>query len=97
MAPRSQLVGRGESEKQNESDASSDVSAIFSDGGPESESNSDIELESENSNDDDSSDDEGQLPPEHYLAGAKNLDVSQLRQKRYSDGTQGRLDEVRVY
>ncbi|BCR82796.1 hypothetical protein ACHE_10198S [Aspergillus chevalieri] len=46
---------------------------------------------------DDISDDEGQLPPEHYLAQAKSLNVSQLRQQRYSDGTQEKLDETRMY
>ncbi|OXV06430.1 hypothetical protein Egran_05802 [Elaphomyces granulatus] len=48
-------------------------------------------------NDSDDSDDEGQLPPEHYLAEAENLDISQLRQKRYSEGTQEKLDDIRVY
>jgi hypothetical protein len=61
-----------------------------------------MELDSDSSDgdddpDDDFVDDEGQLPPEHYLAEAEDLDVSQLRQKRYSDGTQERLDETRVY
>jgi hypothetical protein len=97
----------------DESDASCDVSEIFSGKGSESESSSDLELDSEFSDDDgdnlddddddgdnlddDSFDDEGQLPPEHYLAQAESLDVSQLRQKRYSDGTQQKLDETRVY
>jgi hypothetical protein len=30
------------------------------------------------------SDDEEQRPPEYYLTGASNLDVKQLRQRRYS-------------
>jgi hypothetical protein len=102
MAPRSRPVWPNESENQNVSDACSDVSAIFSDNGLESESNSDSQLDSEDSDDDDdlgddSFDDEGQLPPEHYLSQARNLDVSQLRQKRYADGTRERLDEVRTY
>ncbi|KAJ6103496.1 hypothetical protein N7486_005923 [Penicillium sp. IBT 16267x] len=88
MATCSQPAGPNESEKWNESDASSNVSAIFSDNGSESESNSDLEPDSEDSDDDDdlgngSFDDEGQLPPEHYLAQAQNLDVSHLRQKRW--------------
>jgi hypothetical protein len=101
MAPRSQPAGPNESENQYESDASSNISAIFSDNGSESESSSDSELDSEDSDDDDdlgdgSFDDEGQLPPEHYLAQAQNLDVSQLRQKRYADDTQRNKDKVRV-
>ena len=43
------------------------------------------------------SDDEGQLPCEHYLAQAESLDVSQLQQQRYSDVTQERLDETCMY
>ncbi|OXV09253.1 hypothetical protein Egran_02985, partial [Elaphomyces granulatus] len=91
-------LGPGENKSQNESDAGSTVSEIFLDNG----SDSDLELGSEDSDDDDdlgddSFDDEGQLPPEHYLAEAESLDISQLRQKRYSDGTQEKLDETRVY
>jgi hypothetical protein len=102
MASSSRPVGPDSSESQNESDASSDVSEIFSGNGSDSESNSDLELDSEDSDDNDnpgdnSFDDEGQLPPEHYLAEAESLNVSQLRQKRYSDGTQEKLDETRVY
>lgn len=81
-----------------ESDASSDISEIFSDSGSDSESNSDLELDSEDSEDDEDLDDdlvhdEGQQPSEHYLGEAENLDVSRLRQKRYSDKTQEKLDE----
>ncbi|OJD27056.1 hypothetical protein ACJ73_01562 [Blastomyces percursus] len=47
--------------------------------------------------DNDAFDDEGQLPPEHYLAQAKSLDVSQLRQKRYSERTEEKLEETRMY
>ncbi|OJJ86989.1 uncharacterized protein ASPGLDRAFT_43463 [Aspergillus glaucus CBS 516.65] len=43
------------------------------------------------------SDDEGQLPHEHYLAQAESLHVSQLRQQQYSDVTQERLDETCMY
>ena len=92
-------VGSIESEIQDQIDASSDLSAIFTDNGSESEFNSDSEPESEDSDDendsrDDSYTDEGQRPPEHYLAEAEGLDVSQLRQKRYSDKTQEKLDET---
>ncbi|ODM17343.1 hypothetical protein SI65_07018 [Aspergillus cristatus] len=66
----------------------------------DSDSTSDPELDSEDSDDEDEPDisnDEGQLPREHYLAQAESLDVSQLRQQRYSDVTQERLDETRMY
>lgn len=86
---------------ENQSDATSDLTEIFSDNGSDSDSSSDPELNSEVSDedepDDNAFDDEGQLPPEHYLAQAESLDVTQLRQKRYSDGTQERLDETRMY
>jgi hypothetical protein len=87
---------------QGQSDAESHVSAIFTDDGSESESSSDVELDSEDSDDSDDSDDEiykdeGQLPPEHYLAEASGLDVSRLRQKRYSDNTQDALDGTLQY
>ncbi|KAK2763710.1 hypothetical protein FQN54_009326 [Arachnomyces sp. PD_36] len=86
------------SDDMSESDASSDVSEVFSNDGSDIESNSDLEVDSEDSDDpDDDLFDEGQLPPEHYLDEAKRLDVSRLRQKRYSDSTQKKLDEIRVY
>ncbi|KAL4801337.1 hypothetical protein BDV18DRAFT_167573 [Aspergillus unguis] len=101
MAPYARPAGPKESEGQIESDSSSAVSEIFSDNGPDNDSDTDLE-DSEESDDDDEQDeesfnDEGELPPEHYLAEAENLDVSQLRQKRYSDTTQEKLDETRVY
>ena len=98
MAPRSQPVRSDD--KENQSGASSNLTEIFSDNRSDSDSTSDPELDSEDSDDepgDDISDDEGQLPCEHYLAQAENLDVSQLRQQRYSDVTQKRLDETHVY
>lgn len=100
MAPLPRLVGcDGE---ENQSDTTSDLTEIFSDNGSDSDSSSDLEPDSEVSDDedepdDDTFDDEGQLPPEHYLAQAESLDVSQLRQKRYSDATQEKLDETRMY
>lgn len=86
----------------SESDASSEVSEVFSNNESDGESNSDLELDSEDSEDDDDADDdlvddESQLPPEHYLGEAESLNVSRLRQKRYSDDTQEKLDETRVY
>ena len=100
MTPHARPAGPNESEGQTESDSSSAVSEIFSDNG--SDNDSDTDLEDSESDDDDEQDeesfnDEGELPPEHYLAEAENLDVSQLRQKRYSDTTQEKLDETRVY
>ena len=100
MTPHARPAGPKEGEDQIESDSSSAVSEIFSDNG--SDNDSDTDLEDSESDDDDEQDeesfnDEGELPPEHYLAEAENLDVSQLRQKRYSDTTQEKLDETRVY
>lgn len=102
MGTRSRPVEPDKNESENESDASTAVSEIFSDNGTDSDSNSELELDSEDSDDDsdpvnDFFDDEGQLPPEHYLAEAESLDVLQLRQNRYSDSTQEKLDETRVY
>ena len=98
MAPPPELIGSDGEE--NQSDAT-DLTEVFSDNGSDSDSSSDPELNSEVSDedepDDNAFDDEGQLPPEHYLAQAESLDVTQLRQKRYSDGTQERLDETRMY
>lgn len=99
MAPRPKLIGSDGGE--NQSNATSDLTKIFSDNGSDSDSSSDPELDSEVSDEDEPNDnafdDEGQLPPEHYLAQAESLDVTQLRQKQYSDGTQERLDETRMY
>lgn len=99
MAPRSRLQGSDNTEYQ--SDASSDLSVIFSGNESESDSSSGPESDSEDDSDDekdeDTFDDEGQLPPEHYLAQAESLDVTQLRQNRYSQNTQERLDETRMY
>lgn len=100
MAPRPRPVGSNN--KEDPSEPSTDLSEIFSDYGSDSDSTSDLVADSEVSDNedeigDDNFDDEGQLPPEHYLAQAQSLDVSQLRQKRYSDGTQERLDETRMY
>ncbi|GKZ63532.1 hypothetical protein AnigIFM49718_000841 [Aspergillus niger] len=39
-------------------------------------------------------DNQGQLPPEHYLARAKSLDISRLQQKRYSTSTQETLERL---
>lgn len=73
-------VGITEDESPYHSDASSDVSVIFSEDESGSKSNSDPETESDDSDDDDIADNfyinKGQLPPEYYLAEAEALDVS---------------------
>ncbi|KAJ5712973.1 uncharacterized protein N7483_010154 [Penicillium malachiteum] len=90
-------------ERSLDDNSSSDMSEVFSDIKSDSDSNTDLELDSENSDSDDDKldgsvfSDEGQLSPEYYLAQAESLDVSQLRQKRYADSTQGYLDNTRIY
>ena len=88
----------------DESDASSDLPAIFSNNASDtdfsatpsdSDSSNKFESDSEESEDELASDDEEeQLSPEYFLQEAESLDVSQLRQKRYSPNTQERLDEA---
>jgi hypothetical protein len=70
----------------------------------EANSTSDDDTDSLFDESDDSSDDEEWLfddeerhPPEHYLSEAATLDVTRLRQRRYSPRTQGRLDWVREH
>lgn len=91
----------------DESDASSGLPVIFSNNAsdtdfsatpsdPESSSESESESEEESQDELDVDDeDEQQLSPEYFLQEAESLDVSQLRQKRYSPKTQERLDETR--
>ncbi|PGH03429.1 hypothetical protein AJ80_08677 [Polytolypa hystricis UAMH7299] len=92
MAPHSRRAGPGDEERKSRSDVVSTLDAIsalevsFSDSGYESGADS----EDEDNN-------EGQLPAEHYLALAQSLDITQLRQKRYSPNTQEKLDETRDY
>lgn len=87
----------------NESDVSSDdIPAIFltnasdddtdtdTDSTP-SDSDSDGEAEDES---EDESEVEEELSPEYFLKEAESLDVSHLRQKRYSPKTEERLDET---
>ncbi|KAL1980087.1 hypothetical protein VTN96DRAFT_4676 [Rasamsonia emersonii] len=97
----------------NESDARTDLPDIFSNNPSNDSSDSDTEPNRDDSDDDsdDSSDDdafyddEEQHPPEYYLllatlshlAEADRLDVSQLRQQRYSPKTQKKLEETRDY
>lgn len=70
-----------------------DFSATPSDPEPSSESESESEEESQDELGLD--DEDEQLSPEYFLQEAESLDVSQLRQKRYSPKTQERLDETR--
>ncbi|EDN09613.1 conserved hypothetical protein [Histoplasma mississippiense (nom. inval.)] len=91
MAPLSCSAGpdkqsRSKTDVRSALDTLSALDAIFSDSGYESGSVGD-----------DEDDDDGQLPPEHYLALAESLDIAQLRQKRYSPRTQEKLDETRGY
>ena len=84
----------------DESDASSELPEIFSNEASETDSVTtycDDEDESESEDEFPMEDEEKQLPPEHYLQEAECLDVSQLRQKRYSPRTQDKLDETRDY
>ena len=87
MAPRPKPIGFAGGE--NQSDATSDLTEISSDNGFDSDSSSDPELDSEVSDEDgpdhnafNAFDSEGQLSPEHYLAQAESLYVTQLRRKR---------------
>ncbi|CAI7602552.1 unnamed protein product [Penicillium pancosmium] len=89
---------------EDESDSSSCFPVIFSNNASDTdfsatpsdpESSSESESESEESQDELGLDDEDeQLSPEYFLREAESLDVSQLRQKRYSPKTQERLDET---
>ena len=91
-----------------ESDTSSRLPEIFSNNASDSETSTatsifDLSSESESESEDESEDElasedkEEQLPPEYYLQEAESLDVSQLRQKRYSPKTQERLDETQDF
>ncbi|KAI1934754.1 hypothetical protein LOZ66_005609 [Ophidiomyces ophidiicola] len=79
--------------KKNTLPAPGAVAALNADSGYESGSAGSDEVDS----DDDDFDYEGQLPAEHYLAKAESLNISQLRQRRYSPLTQEKLDGLRRY
>ena len=99
MAPCPKLIRFAGGE--NQSNATSDLTETSLDNRFDSNSSSNPELDSEVSDEDepedDAFDDEGQLPPEHYLAQAESLDVTQLWQKQYSNSTQERLNETHIY
>ncbi|CRG88250.1 Threonine--tRNA ligase [Talaromyces islandicus] len=89
---------------ESESDTSSILTELFSDDELDDDSATDLDPDSDSEDPDDESDseddeavDEGQLSAEEYLAKAEQLDVSQLRQKRYSPKTQEKLDETGEY
>ncbi|CAG8076243.1 unnamed protein product [Penicillium salamii] len=71
------------------SDTDSSTEPSVFDSSSESEDESEDELVSE--------EEEEQLPPEYYLHEAESLDVSQLRQKRYSPNTQRHLDDTQYF
>lgn len=95
----------------DESDTSSGLPEIFSNNASDSDSStapSDVDSSESEPDSDDESDDESedelaledeeeQLSPEYYLQEAEALDVSRLRQKRYSPKTQERLDETQDF
>ncbi|CAG7956785.1 unnamed protein product [Penicillium salamii] len=92
----------------DESDTSPGHSEVFSDHASDTDSSSEpsafdssseCEDESEDEPEDElvSEDEEEQLPPEYYLHEAESLDVSQLRQKRYSPNTQRCLDDTQYF
>ena len=80
MVPHPKLIRFAGGE--NQSNATSDLTEISLDNRFDSDSSSNLELNSEVSDedkpDDDAFDNKGQLPPEHYLAQAESLDITQL-------------------
>ena len=69
--------------RENQTNASSDLTEVISDNKSDSNSTSNLELDIEDSDDedepsDDISDDEGQLSSKHYLAQAESLNISAL-------------------
>jgi hypothetical protein len=78
-----------------EDDSDSSVSEEDSDDSDSDESDSEEE-EEEEEEEDGSTRIKGEVPysPEYYLAAAENLDVSQLRQQRYSPLTRKKLEET---
>ncbi|KOC10147.1 hypothetical protein AFLA70_213g001581 [Aspergillus flavus AF70] len=88
----------------DDSGSTTDVPDIFSDDATDESSDSasdpDSDDDPEDLSDDDSildDEEERELPAAYFLQEAECLDVSQLRQKRYSPRTQIKLDETRDY
>ncbi|KKA16200.1 hypothetical protein T310_10215 [Rasamsonia emersonii CBS 393.64] len=102
MHRRSQFDQDVTSDEQ--SHASAELPDIFSNSPPsDGSSDSETEPDSDESDDDDDNDDDDSLfdneeqhPPEYYLAEAECLDVSQLRQQRYSPKTRKKLEDTGV-
>ncbi|KAL4982063.1 hypothetical protein BDW68DRAFT_182913 [Aspergillus falconensis] len=82
MAPYARPAGPNESEGQIKSDSSSAVGGIFSDNGSDNDSNSDLEDSGE-------SDDGNEQDKESF--------IDEALVEWYSDTTQEKLDESRVY
>ncbi|CRG92724.1 Putative membrane protein ycf1 [Talaromyces islandicus] len=92
----------------DDSAASTYSPSIFSGNPSDDSSDSSVEDDSDDDTDGDDSEDEDEdqgeddclfedeveHPPEYYLAAAENLDVSQLRQERYSPKTRKQLDDT---
>jgi hypothetical protein len=98
-AVNSDTLSAGESESDSTTVVNSDT---FSDDEPDGTTDVDSDTFSNNGADDTDDeaslfDDEEQRPPEYYLAESAGLDVSRLRQQRYSPKTQGRLDWVKEH
>ncbi|PYH75799.1 hypothetical protein BO82DRAFT_409090 [Aspergillus uvarum CBS 121591] len=89
----------------DDSGTSSNFPGVFSDGASDNLSESASEPASSGDDSEDSDDDsilddeeeERELTALHYLEEAESLNVSQLRQKRYSPKTQSSLDDTRDY
>lgn len=88
-----------DSDSTSNSTSDSDTDSVFdhSDDDATWDTNLETLLEAVNNDKDDLSDDEEQNSPEHYLAAQANLDVTQIRQERYSPRTQSRLDWVKEH
>jgi hypothetical protein len=90
----------------DEADRTTDdnMDCLFDDRGDETDITTDYDIDSFLENSDDDANDEASLfdgeelhPPEYYLNGAANLDPQRLRQKRYKNKTQDRLDWVKEH
>ncbi|KAL4816904.1 hypothetical protein BDW67DRAFT_161099 [Aspergillus spinulosporus] len=93
MMPYTRPTRPYKSKGQIKSNSSSAVSKIFLDNRSNNNFNSNLEDSKESDNNNNEQDrasfnNKGELPPEHYLAGAENLDISQLQKKRYSNTMQ---------
>lgn len=100
-------MGRSRQNEDMPTDDESDSTTVvnsdtFSDDETDSTTEVDSDIFSDHSDDD--TDDEASLfndeerhPPEYYLVESASLDVSRLRQRRYSPKTQGRLDWVKEH